>query len=401
MIRIFPFSSLIPSEEKQQSVPTYGSGKLPQAVLENLAKENPDSFIRVVKPQYLDAAIQQGSDTFYQKSAFHLQALVNEAKVVRHDPAMYLYEQKQPGASPLRGVIVSVCAESYLDGSVKKHENVLENKCHRLAKHVEALNSVAEPVLLSNKMPSLWIDQLNQFEKTQPVLTTICAQGFEHSLWKLNAEESTSVLELLEGLDSLYIADGHHRMAAVSEYLLNTGKSSSQGVMSLIMDRDDLLIKSFHRLLKNVGDVDIEKHLQRLPVSYVTLNLKDLDKLSGNTVAILSKQGDFLVSLGACDDAANAVEKLEVNRIERMFFPSMFGIHDSAKDERMAFLRGDTPLEDIKKMIQEGIYDCAFVVPANSFGQVMDVADQGLTMPPKSTWVEPKLLTGFLTQIFD
>ena len=176
---------------------------------------------------------------------------------------------------------------------------------------------------------------MNQFEKTQPLLTTICAQGFEHSLWKLNAEESASVLELLEGLDSLYIADGHHRMAAVSEYLLNTGKSSSQGVMSLIMDRDDLLFKSFHRLLKNVGEVDIEKHLQRLPVTYVTLNLKDAHKLSGNTVAILSKQGDFLVSLGACDAAANAVEKLEVNRIERMFFPPMFGIHDSAKDEKI------------------------------------------------------------------
>jgi len=92
---------------------------------------------------------------------------------------------------------------------------------------------------------------------------------------------------------------------------------------------------------------------------------------------------------------------LEVNRIETMLFPAMFGISDTSKDDRMAFMRGDTPISEIKAMLVQGKCDCAFVVPANSFGQVMEVADQGLTMPPKSTWVEPKLLTGFITQLFD
>ena len=401
MIRVFPFSSLIPTEEKQQSVPTYGSGKLPQSVLESLAKENPDSFIRVVKPQYLDSSIQQGTDEFYLQSAENLNALITSSKVIKHDPSVFLYEQKQPGANPLRGIVVSVSAKSYLDGSVKKHENVLENKCHRLAKHVEALNSVAEPVLLSNKLPSSLLDRLHHFELGNPIVTTICAQGFEHTLWKLNADQSTTVIESLQELDSLYIADGHHRMAAVSEYLLSSGKSDSQGVMSLIMDRDELLIKSFHRLLKNVGEVDAEQHLNRLGIIYSRIQLGNDTILQANTVAIICKQGDFLVNLGDCSSDCNAVGKLEVNRIETLLFPELFGIVDTAKDERMAFMRGDTPISEIKLMIENGIYDCAFAVPANSFGQVMDVADQGLTMPPKSTWVEPKLLTGFITQLFD
>ena len=173
MIRVFPFFSLIPSEEMQQSVPTYGSGKLPQAILESLAKENPDSFIRVVKPQYVDASIEQGTDRFYQQSAENLDALIDGGKIVKQGPAIYLYEQKQPGASPLRGVIVSVSAASYLGGSVKKHENVLENKCHRLARHVEALNIVAEPVLLSNKLPDSLLDRLHHFELLNPVAKTI------------------------------------------------------------------------------------------------------------------------------------------------------------------------------------------------------------------------------------
>ncbi len=401
MIRVFPFSSLIPAEEMQQSVPTYGSEKLPQSILESLAKENPDSFIRVVKPQYVDASIEQGTERFYQQSAENLNALIDGGKVVKQGPAIYLYEQKQPGARPLRGVVISVSAASYLGGSVKKHENVLENKCHRLAKQVEALNSVAEPVLLSNKLPLLLLDSLHHFELPTPVAKTICAQGFEHALWKLNPEQSKSVTDSLEELELLYIADGHHRMAAVSEYLLNTGKSDTQGVMSLIMDRDELLIKSFHRLLKNVGDVDIEMHLQNLGLSFSPTQLMNDAILAANKVAIISRRGDFIVELGDCDSDSDAVGKLEVNRIETMLFPSMFGISDSGKDDRMAFMRGDTPISEIKSMIEQRKYDCAFVLPANSFGQVMEVADQGLIMPPKSTWVEPKLLTGFITQLFD
>jgi uncharacterized protein (DUF1015 family) len=401
VIRVFPFSSLIPSEEMQQSVPTYGSGKLPQSILESLAKENPDSFIRVVKPQYVDASIEQGTDRFYQQSAENLNALINGGKIVKQGPAIYLYEQKQPGARPLRGVVVSVSAASYLGGSVKKHENVLENKCHRLAKHVEALNSVAEPVLLSNKLPAELLDSLHHFELLNPVAKTICAQGFEHTLWKLNDEQSTTVVSSLEILDSLYIADGHHRMAAVSEFLLKEGKSDSQGVMSLIMDRDELLIKSFHRLLKNVGDVDVQSHLENSGLSFSQIQLTNDAILAVDTVAILSRQGDFVIELGKTDSNSNAVGKLEVNRIETMLFPEMFGISDTSKDDRMAFLRGDTPISQIKLMIEQGMYDFAFVLPANSFGQVMEVADQGLTMPPKSTWVEPKLLTGFITQLFD
>ena len=401
MIRVFPFSSLIPSEEMQQSVPTYGSGKLPQPILESLAKENPNNFIRVVKPQYVDASIEQGTDRFYQQSAENLKALIDGGKIVKQGSAIYLYEQKQPGANPLRGVIVSVSAASYLGGSVKKHENVLENKCHRLAKHVEALNSVAEPVLLSNKLPAVLLDSLHHFELKSPVAKTICAQGFEHTLWELNDEQSDAVISSLETLDSLYIADGHHRMAAVSEFLLKEGKSDSQGVMSLIMDRDELLIKSFHRLLKNVGDVDVQSHLENLGLTFSHTQLTNDATLAFDTVAILSRQGDFVIELGKSDSNTNAVGKLEVNRIETMLFPFMFGISDTSKDDRMAFVRGDTPISEIKAMLEKGECDFAFVVPSNSFGQVMEVADQGLTMPPKSTWVEPKLLTGFITQLFD
>lgn len=401
MIRVFTFSSLIPVEEMQQSLPTYGSEKLPQAILECLAQENSDSFIRVVKPQYVDSSIEQGTERFYQQSADNLYALVHGGKLVKHAPAIYLYEQKQPGARPLRGVVVSVSASSYLDGSVKKHENVLENKCHRLTKQIEALNSVAEPVLLSNKLPLPLLDSLHHFELITPVAKTICAQGFEHALWKLNPEQSKAVIDSLEELESLYIADGHHRMAAVSEHLLNAGKSDTQGVMSLIMDCDELLIKSFHRLLKNTGDVDVERHLQNLGLRYKQTPLLDDSIISANTVAIISRRGDFVVDLVVSDFQCDAVSKLEVNRIETMVFPTMFGIHDSGKDDRMAFMRGDTPISEIKSMIEQGKCDCAFIVPANSFGQVMEVADQGLTMPPKSTWVEPKLLTGFITQLFD
>jgi uncharacterized protein (DUF1015 family) len=154
-------------------------------------------------------------------------------------------------------------------------------------------------------------------------------------------------------------------------------------------------------LLKNVGEVDIEAHLRNLGLEYQKHQLLDDEIMTANSVAIISKLGDFLVNLGESETQSNAVRKLEVNRIETLLFPSMFGIHDTSKDDHIAFMRGDTPISQIKNLIEQGKFDCAFILPANSFGQVMEVADQGLTMPPKSTWVEPKLLTGFITQLFD
>lgn len=400
-LRILPFTALVPTRDFQQRIPTYGSGKRPQSELETLAKEEVLSYIRIVKPQFLNPAIEQGTDQFYEASKYHLDQLLSAGALTRLDHAMFLYEQLQPGIAPLRGVVLAVAAENCADGTVKKHENVIQSKAGRLVKHIDVLNSISEPVLLTQKLPANIKDWLHTTRTVDPLVETKDALGFIHRLWPLSEDEQSLVVEGFGKLDSLYIADGHHRVAAVTQYLQQSGKADQQGLMSLVMDQDDLLIKSFHRIISGCGVLDVGAYFSDNGIPYRGVSLDEEPVVQANESMVMTASGCFVFSLGESNTAMNAVEKLEVTRVESGIIRNLIGIENTSHDGRISFMRGDTPLQTMKSKIDQGECDCVFVLPANSFDQVEAVADQNLTMPPKSTWIEPKLLTGFVTQQFD
>lgn len=385
----------------QQRIPTYGSGKRPQSELEQLAREESLSYIRIVKPQFFDATIEQGTPAFYQASRAHLDVLLQAQALDVIPNAMFLYEQQQPNIAPLRGIILAVGAQNCANGTVKKHENVIESKADRLVKHIEVLQSISEPVLLTQTLPDNIKAWLHGPKLEEPLVENRDVLGFTHRIWLLSEQEQRAVLSGFETLDSLYIADGHHRVAAVTKYLQESGLSDTQGLMSLVMDQDDLLIKSFHRIIKGVGDTDVVDYFEKNQIRYSAVSEYQTANLVSNQAMVMTRAGVYRFDLGCPDPSLNAVEQLEVTRIESGIFRDLMGIENTSNDSRISFMRGDTPLNQMKDMVDQGECDCVFVLPANSFSQVEAVADQNLTMPPKSTWVEPKLLTGLVSQLFD
>lgn len=385
----------------QQRIPTYGSGKRPQSELEQLAREESLSYIRIVKPQFFDATIEQGTPAFYQASRAHLDVLLQAQALDVIPNAMFLYEQQQPNIAPLRGIILAVGAQNCADGTVKKHENVIESKADRLVKHIEVLQSISEPVLLTQTLPDNIKAWLHSPKLEEPLVENTDVLGFTHRIWLLSEQEQRAVLSGFETLDSLYIADGHHRVAAVTKYLQESGLSDTQGLMSLVMDQDDLLIKSFHRIIKGVGDTDVVDYFEKNQIRYSAVSEYQTANLVSNQAMVMTRTGVYRFDLGSPDPSLNAVEQLEVTRIESGILRDLMGIENTSNDSRISFMRGDTPLNQMKDMVDQGECDCVFVLPANSFSQVEAVADQNLTMPPKSTWVEPKLLTGLVSQLFD
>lgn len=385
----------------QQRIPTYGSGKRPQSELEQLAREESLSYIRIVKPQFFDATIEQGTPAFYQASRAHLDVLLQAQALDVIPNAMFLYEQQQPNIAPLRGIILAVGAQNCANGTVKKHENVIESKADRLVKHIDVLQSISEPVLLTQTLPDNIKAWLHGPKLEEPLVENRDVLGFTHRIWLLSEQEQRAVLSGFETLDSLYIADGHHRVAAVTKYLQESGLSDTQGLMSLVMDQDDLLIKSFHRIIKGVGDTDVVDYFEKNQIRYSAVSEYQTANLVSNQAMVMTRAGVYRFDLGCPDPSLNAVEQLEVTRIESGIFRDLMGIENTSNDSRISFMRGDTPLNQMKDMVDQGECDCVFVLPANSFSQVEAVADQNLTMPPKSTWVEPKLLTGLVSQLFD
>lgn len=289
MIRVIPFKALVPKSEFANSVVTLGSGKISEEILRAKAESIPHNYIRVVKPQFADPEIQQGSPEFYSSSLKNYQYLISEGYLVPQDDAIYFYSQNHHSGIQLSGWIVGVAAHHYTDGHVKKHENTLTGKENRLIEHIRVLNSMAEPVLLSQNLPSSLNDISDFIRSEKPIVEVSDEFNNKHCLWQIM---DLSVIERVQNafseLDSLYIADGHHRVASSSRFLLDVNNSEEKGFMALVMDQDDLLIKSFYRLLKNVDPSELINFLKLKDIAFSYIDIHSHVELTqGNVLCVL------------------------------------------------------------------------------------------------------------------
>ena len=401
-MRVFPIKTLLPKKDDAQRIASLGSGKLSAEVLQSKAQALPESYLRVVKPQFLDSSLMSETQAFYDASRANLSKLLKEKFLLVHEPNVFLYEQTHHSGKKIAGWIVGVDAEDYLDGRIKKHENTLTSKENRLVRHISALESMAEPVLLSQQLPL----ELNQLvlaitSKREADLSVSDEFYNTHKVWKVEIKEEIDlVCKLLNNLPSLYIADGHHRCASSSRYLTERfGNNSGKGIMALIADESELLIKPFFRMLKGVDSTILWDFLEEHRIHHYeighSLGFEDLKK---GQVLCIAKDRRCVIELSESMLGDKAIDKLDVRVVEKKILQPAFGLSSSSEDDRYQFLRGDTPLDSIKLQLQNGDIDLAFLFAPNQMEEVRAVADEGDTMPAKSTFIEPKIPTGLIIE---
>lgn len=401
MVKVYPFKAFVPSKKVADSVVTLGSGKVPEEALREKAKNNEFSYIRVVKPQYLQPEIEQGSPAFYQASLSNLANLLSNHCLEVFENGIYFYKQTHHSGKILSGWIVGIDADDYQNGKIKKHENTLKAKEGRLVEHIRQLKSMAEPVLLSQNLPEDILELSQQVQETSPLFSVSDEFDNHHTLWFIS---DSSIIERIQSdfnqIDSLYIADGHHRVAASSTFILEEfGHNSGKGFMALIMDDRDLLIKPFYRLIKHNQPLNFEAFLKVAGYHYRDgSDIHTYEDLNKHEVLVISEKEKWVIQLNSPENQLNAVEKLDVSVIERDIFSPVFGIENTSNDNRVSFMRGDTSIDFIKDQMKDGKFQFAFLFKSNTMQEIKDVADQGLIMPPKSTFVEPKLLTGMVIE---
>ena len=394
-----PFKALMPAVEFEKTLPSLGSGKIPESILREKALHIPESYIRVVKPQYLDDSIEQGTDLFYSSSLSNFNQLIINHTLESQDDAFYYYKQKHHTGVELSGWIVGVDAYNYLEGSVKKHENTLIGKENRLIEHIRVLESMGEPVLLSQNLPKELKTIASEILRN-PLSEISDEYNNVHQLWQITDIETIhKVIAIFNQFDCLYIADGHHRVASASRYLVeNKPLDSDKGFMALVMDEDELLINSFYRLLKDVDESKLVDFLNHHKISYSLIEPQNEVQLTQGNVLCIANDFSLIIHLDLPNDGLDAKEKLDVSRIEQLIFKELFKINDTSNDSRISFLRGDNPLNSVLNQLKNKEVSLAFQFAPNTIQEIKDVADAGLIMPPKSTFIEPKLLTGMLIE---
>lgn len=401
-MRVFPIKTLLPKKDDAQRIASLGSGKLSAEVLQSKAQALPESYLRVVKPQFLDSSLMSETQAFYDASRVNLSKLVKEKFLLVHEPSVFLYEQTHHSGKKITGWIVGVDAEDYLEGRIKKHENTLISKENRLVRHISALESMAEPVLLSQQLP-VELNQLGVAIISEREANLSVSDEFynTHKVWKVEInEEIDLVCNLLSKLPSLYIADGHHRCASSSRYLTERfGNNSGKGIMALIADESELLIKPFFRMLKGVDSSALWDFLDKHRIHHYeighSLGYGDLKK---GQVLCIAKNRRCVIEISDEMLGEKAIDKLDVRVVEKKILQPAFGLYSSSEDDHYQFLRGDTPLDSVKLQLQNDDIDLALLFAPNQMEEVRAVADEGDTMPAKSTFIEPKIPTGLIVE---
>lgn len=401
MARIFPFQALLPSKdfELKVSANTHVDDMERQ---KEIVRSNPLTYINVVKP-YLKSGEEKDPDRHFPLAKMALDELIR-TKVMSMDEedSLYIYRQfNVVNGDEFIGLICNVSAQDYYDGKIKIHEKTLTDKEQQLIKHIRYSGAIGEPVLMTHRMNKQIVDILNHYEDIlEPAIDFVDELGREHQIYKVYTKFDIDIIkDIYEASGELYIADGHHRSAASSGYFKEENVVDGH-YLAYLVPPEFLKIDSFHRAFKSDISFDAEEflnalrkefHIDKVKVAFQPHKEKDFGLLLNNEWYKLTYRGKT--------SQLNAVDVLDVSILERHVFSNVLKIEDSKTDKRLSFIKGSTPVSQLETDVAEGKYNAVFTVFPCTIQHIFDVADNALIMPPKSTYIEPKLRTGLTVQL--
>ena len=401
MIHVKPFRALRPPRDKAYLVATRSYLSYNQTHLHDKLSHNPYTFLHVINPTFGGDELTPAERYPRVKAAFEKQMAEG---IFREDeaPAYYLYRQVKDGNEYI-GLIAAVSVEDYREGRIKKHEKTLSHREEMFTDYLEATGFNAEPVLLlyqdDLRLDELFARYANQrseyeFTSTDRVL---------HQLWLIeNPEECALISKVFSEQPALYIADGHHRCASSAGLAdrLSSAKSEKEAphqfFMAYLIGEEQMKIYDYNRLVVNEAGLKCAEIVKMLSDHFLIeprdhiVRPEKLHEMGmyceGQWFKLAPRTGSF--------DPGDPVSHLDAEILSRNILAPVFGITDLKSDRRVDFLPGTEGLEALQARVDKGPYDLAFTLHPVTIEQIKRVSDAGDTMPPKSTYVEPKLRSG-------
>lgn len=374
------------------------------------AKGNPFSFLHVIKSEIdLPENIDIHTQPVYDKAIENLKKFITEGTLVQDNkPCYYVYAQTMFGKTQY-GIVGGAFIEDYENNLIKKHELTRPDKEEDRMIHIRETNFNAEPVFFAfpdHKEIDIIIEDVILLP---PVVDFIAVDGIGHQLWVVDNEAKVERLEYLfkNEVPCLYVADGHHRTAAASRVGAekraknpkHNGTEEYNFFLSVNFPASQLRIIDYNRLLKDLNGLSASEFIEKLKTGF-DVELKGADEyrptklhnfsmyLEGQWYSLTAKQGTY--------DDKDPVGVLDVSILTKLVLDPIVNIGDLRTSKRIDFVGGIRGLGELKKRVDSGEMKCAFALYPVSMKQLMDIADTGNIMPPKTTWFEPKLRSGLV-----
>ncbi|WP_027377955.1 DUF1015 domain-containing protein [Kaistella palustris] len=403
-----PFRGIRPNEDFVDIFPTHPLDNFSQEVINEKAQTD-SSYIQMIKPYVVSKS--KDINRNLRKIRTNFEELLDDKKLVQDSSSYYLYEQFLPNKSTYRGLLGLVSVDDFRNGKIKKHESTLTHKKEKLAFYLDKVNLQAEPVLLTYIANPKVELLMNHEEKNIPILNYLDDTGTRHKIWRIdNRLKMQQFKEVLEQIDSFYIADGHHRIGSAALNADNqkeknkkhTGTEHYNFVFSFLVSNQSIKIHDYNRLISDLNGLSEEEFLNRIGENFLVHEKGTSPYYPSQKFHISMYLGGKFYSLHVKHDLRKQqsdMNDLDHFLLEEFIFKDILSINDPKTTERITYLKGCSSVDGINKIKEEvdsGAYKVGFGIYPVSFNDLRKVSDQNIKMPPKCTYIEPKLVTALI-----
>ena len=401
---IRPFKGIRPRADLASAIAAlpYDVYNRQEAVCE--VKREPLSFLKIdrAETQFDDSTDTYAPEVYAKAKELFEEALADKTFITDTDKTYYIYALTMDKRTQT-GIVACASIDDYLNNVIKKHENTRADKEVDRITHVDTLSAQTGPIFLAYRADSVINDAVKKTKENKALYDFISPDGIRHQVWKMtDITLVENVRKAFEGIDSVYIADGHHRAASAVKVGLKrrqenpgyTGNEEFNYFLSVLFPDEELMILPYNRVVKDLNGYTQEEFLNKIKEKF--------DIAESDRQVSPDKKGTFGMYLGgkwykltAHKDimSDDPVDGLDVAVLQDNLLAPVLGIGDPKTDKRIDFVGGIRGLSELEKRCRE---DCvvAFSMYATSIAELFAVADAGKLMPPKSTWFEPKLRSG-------
>lgn len=406
MAIIKPFKCIRPEASVAEKVAALPYDVYDRKEAKEAVKGEPLSFLNIdrAETQFSDD-VDTYADCVYEKARELLDARIEDGTYFQDgDDAYYIYQQTMDGRNQT-GIVACASLDDYLNQVIKKHENTREDKEIDRIRHVDTCNAQTGPIFLAYRSNEVINDIVNKTKKNAPVYDFTSKDGIRHVVWKISdVNDVTAIADAFAGINSIYIADGHHRAASAVKVGLKrreanpgyTGDEEFNSFLSVLFPHDELMIMDYNRTVKDLNGLTSAEFIEKLKENFNILSESDeavKPEKKGQFTMYLDKKWYVCEISDELKKIDDPVESLDVSLLQNYLLAPVLGIGDPRTDKRIDFVGGIRGLKELERRADEDM-KVSFAMYPTAITELFDVADNGMLMPPKSTWFEPKLRSG-------
>ena len=365
----------------------------------------PYAFLNIDRPETaFDDSFDMYSKEAYEKAKNLYEEFKNNGIYEKdNEDGYYLYELTMNGRSQI-GIVGLASVDDYLNDIIKKHENTREEKEIDRIKHVDTVNAQTGPIFLAYKKNDDLKKIISENISDAPIYDFVSDDGIGHRVWKVDKAYNEQIRECFENIESLYIADGHHRAASAVKVALkrrqneNNPNAEYNYFLSVIFDERQLHILPYNRIVLDLNKKSVEEVISLIAENFDITESPVLEEIGDRgEFGMLVKDKFYILSAKkkVLDSVSgDVIKSLDVSILQDLVLEPIFGIKDPRTDERIKFAGGIRGVGYLKSEIDNDRGKVAFLMYPTSMEELFAVADENKLMPPKSTWFEPKLRSG-------